>query len=612
MDKIKPLIVHRFWIITGLTLILSLVGWSVGTGTLEQKFEEKKSTVDSAFNSLPDSSTTPNDDWIEGLEQTNTKEQAVLNRSAKELWERQQPLMDWPRDLSEDMQPYPYLSRDIPVRLGRIYRTSYGRELERLWRSLDPFNVRNGKGTILAPRSVIPNVVTFNAAPSAGVMWTSMEDIWLLRGLIGAIRDVNDGAENLAKAHIRKLLKIELRGGTGTELKSAAADGPGGGGDNEDEDDDAAMSDMGADDEDGGGYGGGGGGGGSRGVDIDLSEDVGAGSGSSSGGGEDGDGMDGMEGMVDEDDEDDEDSGSGNSSRGAYGSQGAVGRGGRRYVDNNPGQKFKTRAFKLHVLMHVEKVPDLLAALNNVSWPVRILRVHQQSRSPEFAGGSGGNSSTFGGHGSSGGGFGGSGGGFGGSGGGFGGSGGGFGGSGGGFGGSGGGFGGSGGRFSVPSATRTIADPEEVQKARLERAKAQQILAAAMSDPYLADVVVTGLLTIYTPPNSESETEDNADGSATEALDSESSSPSDDQSAVTPSEATGTGENTPGNPETENPSSQPAGPEETSSEPGSPEKDSTGEGPTPLLPDETNSLGASASSPVPVNPVTDSPGEPPR
>jgi hypothetical protein len=102
-----------------------------------------------------------------------------------------------------------------------------------------------------------------------------------------------------------------------------------------------------------------------------------------------------------------------------------------------------------------------------------------------------------------------------------------------------------------------------------------------MSDPYLAEVVVTGLLTIYQPPDTQSEAEENADGFSANSTDFQSSSRSDDQSGQIPIESTGTEENaTNNNPETENSRSLPVEPDGTSSESETQEKDSTREEPT--------------------------------
>ena len=103
MDKLQPLIVHRFWIITSLSLILSLTGWWFGTGDLEKDYEAKASMIDGAFSGLPNPTTNPNDRWTDRLGKVNDVQQEALNESAKSLWDRQQSLMFWPSDMPDMM-----------------------------------------------------------------------------------------------------------------------------------------------------------------------------------------------------------------------------------------------------------------------------------------------------------------------------------------------------------------------------------------------------------------------------------------------------------------------------------------------------------------------------
>ena len=42
MDKLKPLIVHKFWIILFIALLLPVIGWSMATGSLAKEIEERK------------------------------------------------------------------------------------------------------------------------------------------------------------------------------------------------------------------------------------------------------------------------------------------------------------------------------------------------------------------------------------------------------------------------------------------------------------------------------------------------------------------------------------------------------------------------------------------
>ena len=210
MDKLQPLLTHRFWIITALALILTLTGWMIGTGSLKEQYAAKASTLKEAFN-LPDGSSTPNEKWIEAVDRVNKKEQATLVKESNNLWDQQLVRMYWPAKMQAKMKQYPYLSEEISLPQARRYRLEYYSELMRLWQSLDPYSHRTGKGRIDAPQSVIPYIPQAEWSqnpPTPIVMWHSMEDIWLLQALFDSINKVNSGARSIAEAPIRKELGV--------------------------------------------------------------------------------------------------------------------------------------------------------------------------------------------------------------------------------------------------------------------------------------------------------------------------------------------------------------------------------------------------------------------
>ncbi|MCA9113685.1 MAG: hypothetical protein KDA79_01270, partial [Planctomycetaceae bacterium] len=150
---------------------------------------------------------------------------------------------------------------------------------------------------------------------------------------------------------------------------------------------------------------------------------------------------------------------------------------GKRYVDDDENLPFRTRGFYLHVVIDHRRLPEFIANLSNMPWPTTILRVQQQSTNstdgsasvmdlngvggPE-AGGSFGRPSSFGRPGRTGG-------------------------------------------RPGPSAGAPLGGPMdpgfaggagEGSASEIARRK----LEGAMADPYLTDVVIAGLMTIYKPP----------------------------------------------------------------------------------------------------------------
>ena len=49
MDKLKPVLEQKFWIFTGLALLLPLIGWFIATKTYATGVEERETAIDGAF-----------------------------------------------------------------------------------------------------------------------------------------------------------------------------------------------------------------------------------------------------------------------------------------------------------------------------------------------------------------------------------------------------------------------------------------------------------------------------------------------------------------------------------------------------------------------------------
>ena len=139
----------------------------------------------------------------------------------------------------------------------------------------------------------------------------------------------------------------------------------------------------------------------------------------------------------------------------------------KRYVDDNPKMPLKTRGFYLKVVMDRNKLPELLVQLTNLKYPVEIVRVHQASLNSSTPKKKVGTATTPG----------------------------------------------------EPMANATsrpspfdppmsvtgvpmgigAARPQNVIQKTSEQEKAEEAYERAFNDPHLSEVVISGLMTIYTP-----------------------------------------------------------------------------------------------------------------
>lgn len=464
MDKLKPILAHKFWIVFGVALLIPVIGWWMDTSSLKAEIKKRQDSIEGAFKNSTVGSDVPNDKWEADLKKINTTQESQKRMSAQRLYDSQKILTVWPEDVRPMMKDLAFRA-PIPQRALDIYRNTYFSEVERVRQSVKPYSP-DGNGLVVLPEAAIPYVPRVKwelLPPTPDEMWNAKEDLDLIEGLLKAVNQVNGEAAAINEAAIRQIDTIELMGGT---LKAAAAGGGGGGGGGGGPMAGGATTPMGADGAAPvGGFGGGGGRSSvSSSAGFAPSEEFG--SQTSSGGG-----------------------GGGATPAAAAGGtatpmDGAGGGGAApvtRYVDEDPNMPYRRRAFYMKVIMNHQKVPDLIASLASLPWPVEVVRVQQVAKFDDVSGGGGGVGGALGGAGPGAGPM---------------------------AAGGGGGFGGGAGPavdagFGGRPAPRPMAagggvDGDGAGGQANESSK--RVYDAAMSDPLLAEVAIAGLMTLYLPP----------------------------------------------------------------------------------------------------------------
>ncbi len=371
MDKLKPLIVHKFWIILFIALLLPVVGWSMATGNLAKEIEDRTKAIDTAFTSAQLGPNPPNQTWASALADINKNKEKYIGQSNKELWEKQKEQFIWPPNIQPLMKNAPY--RGEISRVPRnLYRNAYKFEILRIHKLANPFSLRDGTGTIDISPNVIPHVPLSKwktLPPSSEEMWDAQEDVWIATSIIEKIAEINKNSKNINESPIRQISVLEFRGGTagGAEDENMGGEGMG-----MDPEMDAAMGGPGG--AFGPGFGaapaaGGDAMGGKKNivVDLDLTEifgndiDMSAAS---------GDEMDGepMEAA-------------GGAFAPGMGMGMGMGMGGsqklKRYYHDSEELPYKTRAFYIKAIIEPPRLPKLLSALTQMPWPVEIMRVQR-------------------------------------------------------------------------------------------------------------------------------------------------------------------------------------------------------------------------------------------
>lgn len=365
MDKLKKVLVYQFWILLGIAILLPIVTWFIFSGKLMADASSREAAIKGVWDALPKGET-PNNDWNAQVTKRNEEQTIKVSTAWQKIWDIQKSRMTWPDDLAGMVDPLKATTTEL-----ELYRSRYLDEVRSVWRLANPIIFEEKIGNVDFPFELVLEIapkelVNSTLPPTPQQMKDAQEDLWLLSSLFRGIADTNEGALTINDAPVRQVQGIKLMGGTPRAPGGAAPPPPGGEGGG------AAGSGNGAGD---GGFSsamGGrmmmGGGGTADQVDFDPRDEFGpddlAGAGGQMGGESSaGSAMPGSSGMP-----------------GGFGGMGAtVPR--KRYIDENP--KWKTRGFYLKVVVDHRRLPDFLVQLTNRSWPVKITRVHQVDLLPE-------------------------------------------------------------------------------------------------------------------------------------------------------------------------------------------------------------------------------------
>ena len=384
MERLEPVLKQKFWILLGMGILMTVVGWWMDTGTMAATIKTRKAEVEAAEKKIP-ADLIPNAEWSNGLAALNVQQDLAVKSATRVLWERQRARMTWPETVTEFAWKEGY-RKPIDVAGRENYRNDYENDVRRVWETVRPFNRIDGSGIVDFGLAKLPRQA-WNSAPSSDQMWDAQEDLWLLEGLLQLIAEVNGGANSTRlDAHIHGIEKLTLHGGqpAGQRTLASAATGSSGAGSGMD------MSSFSGGFGSGSGGGGGGGAAAAASADFDVKEEL----------GDDGSGAAGQGGAM-----------SSFGSAGALSGGGSAAPKGRRYIDDDKALPFRTRGFYMTLIMDHRKIPNLISELSaseKSAWPIEIIRVQVVRLNEDdlegrggggggFSPGSGGNSESFGG-----------------------------------------------------------------------------------------------------------------------------------------------------------------------------------------------------------------------
>ena len=230
MERLEPVLKQKFWILLGIGILMTIVGWWMATGTMAATIATRQTEIKAAEGKVP-SGEIPNSDWSVGLAAVNVQQDLAVKSASGILWERQRARMTWPETVAEFAWEKGYQG-DIKIAGRSNYRGDYLSDCRRVWETVQPFNQIDGSGIVDFGFGKFPHR-QWLTAPPAKEMWEAQEDLWLLEGLLQSIAELNGGANSTRlDACVHVIEKLTLHGGqpAGQRTTASASGSSSGGG----------------------------------------------------------------------------------------------------------------------------------------------------------------------------------------------------------------------------------------------------------------------------------------------------------------------------------------------------------------------------------------------
>jgi hypothetical protein len=236
MDQLKDIlrqaIKYRFWIAVGISALLPVIAYAVGSGPIKDEAAKKTQEIKGADTEVQKytGGDIPNAQYKPLVD----KEKEVLSHdvqvSHQKLYERQAPLLTWPKNVEDRFRSWgpkwPENVNPTDVQLAIIdYVTAYPKFVTQVYETFHPFNMIEGTGVVAAPQEfdlLKPAQFTVEQPPPLGKVWAAQEKLWVQRTLLQTVADVNRDAKDWSAAIIKQINLLDVGTATAQDQLSMA------------------------------------------------------------------------------------------------------------------------------------------------------------------------------------------------------------------------------------------------------------------------------------------------------------------------------------------------------------------------------------------------------
>lgn len=224
MDQLKEIlrqaIKYRFWIAVGISALLPLVAYFIGSSKIRAEAATKKNEIEGAHKAVKEyaNGNKPNDQYKPIVDAKKDVLTNDVNAAWKKLHARQAPLLTWP---SDDMK-FTEWGRKWPegVDLAAVqleinkYINAYPDYVVKVYNKCNPWDPEKGTGIVVAPPKdalLQPSQFDVTDPPNdLGKIWSAQEKLWVESALLEVVAQVNKSAKNWDSAVIKQINDLQV------------------------------------------------------------------------------------------------------------------------------------------------------------------------------------------------------------------------------------------------------------------------------------------------------------------------------------------------------------------------------------------------------------------
>jgi hypothetical protein len=236
MDQLKEIlkqaIKYRFWIAVGVSVLLPMIAYLVGSQPVKVKAAEQAGKIEGSAKKVKEyvSGRLPNGQYKSIVAEKTEALTTDVNATWKKLYARQAPLLTWPERVQERFTswgrkwPENTDARDVQIAIID-YVTVYPQFVTDVYKSFHPFDPIEGTGIVSAPPETLllrPSEFTIEAPPGLGKVWAAQERLWIQRTLLEVVAHVNREAKDWDTAIIKQITLLEVGNPDAQDQRSKA------------------------------------------------------------------------------------------------------------------------------------------------------------------------------------------------------------------------------------------------------------------------------------------------------------------------------------------------------------------------------------------------------